>query len=189
VVRQALACTQKQAHGEERTVVWVDEAAFYLLAGVVRTYAPRSQTPVISVPLTRDHLSVISGITEQGQLLVQMQACAFKGPDVVHFLKHLVCHIGGKLLIIWDGAPIHRDKAVKAFLAAGAAQQICLEQLPGYAPDLNPDEGVWNYLKFVELRNVSCHDQDELKHELRLAIARLRQKPELIRSFFKQYGY
>jgi transposase len=169
--------------------VWVAEAAFYLLAGVIRTYAPRGQTPVIYVPLTRDHLAVISGITEQGQLLVQMQAYAFKGPDVVRFLKHLVCQLAGKLLIIWDGAPIHRAQAVKAFLAAGAARHICLEPLPGYAPDLNPDEGVWNYLKFVELRNVSCHDQDELKHELRLAIARLRQKPELIRSFLKQYGY
>jgi len=169
--------------------VWVDEAGFYLLPGAVRTYAPRGQTPIIQVPLTHDHLSVISAITEHAQLLVQMQARAFKGPDVVRFLKHLVCHIAGKLLIIWDGAPIHRDKAVKAFLAAGAARQLWLEVLPGYAPDLNPDEAVWNHLKFVELRNVSCHDQDELRHELRLAIARLRQKPELIRGFLKHYGY
>jgi transposase len=156
---------------------------------VVRTYAPRGQTPVITVPLTRDHLSVISGITEQGQVLVQMQAWAFKGPDIVRFLKHLVRHLGGKLQIIWDGAPIHRDKAVKAFLATGAASQLCLEALPGYAPDLNPDEGVWNHLKLVELRNVSCHDREELRHEVRLAIARLRQKPELIRGFLKHYGY
>jgi transposase len=174
---------------EGRIVVWVDEAAFYLLAGVVRTYAPRGQTPVLYVPLTRDHLSVISGITAHGQLLVQMQAHAFNGVDVVHFLKHLVCHLAGKLLIIWDGAPIHRDKAVKAFLAGGMPGQLWLEQLPGYAPDLNPDEGVWNYLKHVELRNVSCHDQAELRHELRLAIARLRQKPDIIQGFFKQYGY
>lgn len=67
--------------------------------------------------------------------------------------------------------------------------RLSLEVLPGYAPDLNPDEGVGKQLKLVELRNVSCHDQEELKHELRLAIARLRQKPELIRSFLKQYGY
>jgi hypothetical protein len=124
--------------------VWVDEAGFYLLAGLVRTYAPRGHTPIMSVPLTRDHLAVISGITEQGQLLVQMQARAFKGIDVVRFLKHLVCQLGGKLLIIWDGAPIHRDRAVKAFLASGAGSQLCLEPLPGYAPELNPDEGVWN---------------------------------------------
>ena len=189
MVRGALASAQKKAEHEGRTVVWVDEAAFYLLAGVVRTYAPRGQTPIIAVPLTRDHLSVISAITEQGQLLVQMQACAFKGPDVVRFLKHLVGHIGGKLLIIWDGAPIHRDKAVKAFLAEGAAGQLCLEPLPGYAPDLNPDEGVGNHLKFVELRNVSCHDQDDLKHELRRAIIRLRHRPDLIRGFIKHCGY
>jgi transposase len=189
MVRGALASAQKKAEREGRTIVWVDEAAFYLLAGVVRTYAPRGHTPVLYVPLTRDHLSVISAITAHGQLLVQMQACAFKGPAVVRFLKHLMGHIAGKLLIIWDGAPIHRDKAVKAFLAAGASRQLSLEPLPGYAPDLNPDEGVWNHLKFVELRNVSCHDQDELKHELRLAIVRLRHRPDLIRGFIKHCGY
>lgn len=169
--------------------MWVDEAGFYLLAGVVRTYAPRGQTPVLYVPLTRDHLSVISGITAQGRLLVRMQDRAFRGADVVRFLKHLLYYLGGKLLVIWDGAPIHRDQAVKAFLAGGAAGQICVEQLPGYAPDLNPDEGVWNYLKQVELRNVTCHDPDELRDELRSAIARLRHKPDLIRAFIKQYGY
>jgi transposase len=188
MVRGALASAQKKADREGRTIVWVDEAAFDLLAGVVRTYAPRGHTPVLYVPLTRDHLSVISAITAHGQLLVQMQACAFNGPAVVRFLKHLMGHIAGKLLIIWDGAPIHRDKAVKAFLAEGAARQLSLEPLPGYAPDLNPDEGVWNHLKSVELRNVSCHDQDELKHELRLAIVRLRHRPDLIRGFIKHCG-
>jgi transposase len=155
---------------------------------VVRTYAPRGQTPVLRVPLTREHLSVISGITAQGQLLVQMQDRAFKGVAVVRFLKHLLGHLGRKLLIIWDGAPIHHDQFVTAFVAA-ARGQLCVEQLPGYAPDLNPDEGVWDQLKKVELRNRSCHDEQELRHELRLAIARLRQKPDLIRGFIKHYGY
>jgi transposase len=141
------------------------------------------------VPLTRDHLSVISAITEQGQLVVQIQDRAFRGPDVVKFLKHVMSHLGGKLLIIWDGAPIHRGKGLKAFLASGASGQLCLVELPGYAPDLNPDEGVWNHLKHVELRNVSCHDQDELRYELRLAIARLRYKPDVICGFIKHSGY
>jgi hypothetical protein len=112
-----------------------------VLAGVVRTYAPRGHTPILSAPLTRDHLSVISGITDAGQLLVQMQARAFKGVDVVRFLNHLLGHLGRALLIIWDGAPIHRDHAVKTFLASEAARQLSVEPLPGYAPDLNPDEG------------------------------------------------
>jgi transposase len=189
LVLATLACAQKKALREGRIIVWVDEAGFYLLAGVVRSYALQGQTPVLRVPLTRDHLSVISGITAQGQLLVGVQARAFKGVDVVRFLKHVLCQLGGKVLIIWDGAPIHRDKAVKAFLAAGAAGQICLEQLPGYAPDLNPAEGVWDHLKNVDLRNVSCPDQAELRHVLRLAIARLRHRPDLIRSFIKHFGY
>jgi transposase len=159
------------------------------LAGVVRTYAPRSQPPVLRVPLTRDHLSVISGITWQGQLLTALQERAFKGPDVVRFLRHLLCQLDSRLLVIWDGVPIHRDQEVTAFLAGPAGEQLSVEQLPGYAPDLNPDEGVWNYLKHVELRNVTCHDLTELRHELRLAIGRLRRKPDVLCSFFKQYDY
>lgn len=155
----------------------------------MRSYAPQGQTPVLHVPLTHDHLAVISGITMQGQLLTAVQTRAFKGGDVVRFLKHLWGQLGGKLLIIWDGAPIHRAQAIKVFLAADAAGQISLEQLPGYAPDLNPDEAVWDHLKNIELRNLSCHNQEELRHELRLAITRLRHRPDLIRSFITQYGY
>ena len=66
----------------------------------MRSYAPRGQTPVLRVPLTRDHLSVISGITAAGPLLVAVQAQAFKGGDVVRFLNHLLHRLGSKLLII-----------------------------------------------------------------------------------------
>jgi len=184
-----LALPQKKARREGRTIVWVDEAGFYLLAGVVRTYAPRGQTPVLRVPLSRDHLAAISGITEEGQLLMKMQEQAFHGVGVVGFLKHLRRHIKGKLLVIWDGVPIHRDKAVAAYLTTDEGKELWVEQLPGYAPDLNPDEGVWDYLKYVELRNLCCHDLDELRQEVRCAFARLRHKPDLIRSFFKHYGY
>jgi transposase len=74
------------------------------------------------------------------------QERAFKSPDVVRFLKHLLRQMPGKLLIIWDGSPIHRGRAVKGFLASGAARRVRLEQLPGYAPELNPDEGIWKHL-------------------------------------------
>ena len=59
----------------------------------------------------------------------------------------LTREIAGSLLVIWDGAPIHRCQAVKDYLARGAAKRIHLEQLPAYAPELNPQEGVWNLLK------------------------------------------
>ena len=61
---------------------------------------------------------------------------------------------------------------------------IHLEQLPPYAPELNPDEGVWEQLKNVEMRNLSCKDLNHLRIELNLAINRLRSNPRLIQSFF-----
>jgi transposase len=155
----------------------------------VRTYAPRGQTPILRAPLNYEHLSVISALTESGRLLVQMQEVAYDGAAVVGFLRHLLRHIEGKLLIIWDGAPIHRSKAVKTFLAEGGAKRIHLEQLPGYAPELNPDEGVWRCLKYVELKNVCCPHLVHLRHELRLAIARLRHKRDVLLGCIAQCGY
>jgi transposase len=135
-------------------LVFVDQAGFYLLPALVRTYAPMGQTPIIRAPLSRDHLSTMSGITPEGKLYLMIQERAYCGEAVVRFLKHLLRHMPGKLLVLWDGAPIHRSQAVKDYLAHGAAARIHLEQFPGYAPELNPDEGIWNYLKRVELTEV-----------------------------------
>src|SRR5712692_6068779 len=107
-------------------------------------------TPILRAPLTRDHWSVIGGLTAEERLLLQMQEQAFRGPGVVRFLQHLLRQIPGQLLVSWDGAPIHRAQVVTEFLAAGAAERLHLEPLPGYAPALNTAAGVGNHLKPVE---------------------------------------
>lgn len=156
---------------------------------VARTYAPCGQTPVLRAPLTHDHLSVISGVTAAGRLFTHMQEEAFTGATVAAFLRQLLRQLRGKLTVVWDGAPIHRCKEVKAFLAAGAATRVQLVQLPGYAPELNPDEGVWNLLKRRELKNRCCPTLDDLRWELGLAIRRLQRKPHLLRACVAQCGY
>ncbi len=120
---------------------------------------------------------------------MHVQDEAFRGPGVVRFLQHLLQHLPGKLLVIWDGAPIHRSTVVKQFLAAGGAERVWLEQLPGYAPELNPVEGIWRYLKQVRLRNVCCRTLAELRYELRLATANLRHKAQVLASLPKRCGY
>ena len=87
-------------------------------------------------------------------------------------------------MIIWDGSPIHRAQPITDFLKRGAARRLWLEQLPGYAPDLNPDEGIWNYLKRVELGNVCCPDLGMLHLELIRDRELLRHKHDIIRSVF-----
>lgn len=155
---------------------------------MVHTYAPRGKTPVLRHKLTRDHLSAISGITPQGQLYLMVQDGSICSPDVIVFLQHLLREVEGKLLIVWDGGAIHHSDAIRDFLASGAAQRLHLERLPAYAPELNPDEGIWAYLKYVELRNLPCQDVPQLFSELRIAAGRLRKKPQLIRGCFSQAG-
>ncbi len=127
------------------------------------SYAPVGQTPIMQENLYRDHLPVISGISLESKLYMMEQERCFKGEDVVRFLRHLLRQVPGNLLIVWDGSPIHRAGAVKDFLASGASHQLQLEQLPGYAPGLNPEEGIWKYLKYVELKNLRCQSLSELK--------------------------
>ena len=155
----------------------------------VRTWAPRGQTPVLRVKLTHEHLSAISGITPDGRLFMQVRPTSFDAAGVVGFLRVLLRKIAGPIVVIWDGAPIHRGQEIKAFLKRGAAKRLHLEQLPGYAPDLNPDEGIWNYLKRVELGNVCCSDLDQLHRKLIQAKERLRHKKEIIKSCSRQCGY
>ena len=133
-------------------------------------------------------LPILSGITPHGWLFTMTRYDALNGLDSVHFLKHLLSQTDRKLLVIWDGSRIHRNEQVKSFLSNGASKKIHLERLPAYAPDLNPDEGVWKHLKYVELRNTCCLDLMNLHQKLSLAILRLRRKPYLIQSFFFQAG-
>jgi transposase len=164
--------------------VFVDEAGFYLLPGLVRTYAPRGQRPIVKAIQTYDHLSVASGLTMSGKLYTLIRDRALASTDMVAFLTHLQRQMGSRLLVIWDGSPIHRGTVVADFLSQSRSFSIHLEPLPPYAPDLNPDEGVWQHLKHVEMRNLSCSNLIHLRAELHLAIMRLRSKPHLLRSFF-----
>jgi transposase len=180
---------KKKAQEEGYTIVWIDESGFYLLPMVVRTYAPVGKTPIIRQWVSRDHLSAIGAITADGKLYMLVQEEAIRSWDVVSFLIHLLVHIPGKLMVIWDGAPIHRSKAIRSFLSAGAAKRLHLECLPAYAPDLDPAEGIWNYLKRVELKNVSCQDVPQLRGELRQARERLRHKPRVLKACISQPGF
>ena len=151
----------------------------------MRTYAPVGQTPILREWYTHDHLSAISAISPEGKLSFHTQDHAMNSADVVAFLEHLLREVPGRLVIIWDGAPIHRSQVIKEFLAHGAAQRLHLERLPAYAPELNAGEGLWAQLKGVELRNLCCFNIPHLRHELRDAVKRVRQKPRVLHGCFR----
>jgi transposase len=178
----------REARRERRALVLADEAGFYLMPGKVRTYAPAGETPTIRAKCSRDHLSVMAGITPQGKVYTLTRQQPLTGLHAIEFLVHLGWVAGDRLLVIWDGSPIHRRAAVKQFVSETGGK-VRLESLPPYAPDLNPwDAGAWQHLKHVELRNVAFPDLEELHMEFHLAIGRLRKRTSLIRSFFEAAG-
>lgn len=186
--KQAWPRLLAEARRERRTLIFVDEAGFYLLPSVVRTYAPTAHTPILRAKLTRDHLSVMGGMTPAGKVYTLARQESLNGSHSVEFLVHLQRMAGDRLLVIWDGSPIHRRTMVQQFVATTHGN-VRIERLPGYAPDLNPwDEGGWNHLKNVEMRNLVCKDLEALHEQFHLAVHRLRQKNWLAQSFFNQAG-
>ena len=136
-----MAFPQERALKEGRTIVFCDQWGFYLLPTVVRTYAPVGKTPILHERLSRDHLSVMSGITLEGKLYMIERERAFKGEDAVRFLKHLMRKIPLKLLVIWDGSRIHRSRAVKDFLRSGRPVEYNWSSCPATLPTSIPTKG------------------------------------------------
>jgi transposase len=158
------------------------------LPGVVRTDAPRGETPILRGVLTRAQWSVLRGLTPQGPLCTLRRDSPLTSWESRLFLCHLRRKMGTARRAIWEGAPIPRSEELQTFLAPGGSTFVHLAHLPPYAPELNPDEGVWQELKKVELRKVWCQDLSHWSQALTLALRRLRRKPESIQSFFTEAG-
>jgi transposase len=82
-------------------------------------------------------------MSPEGKLSCHSQDRAIHSEDVVAFLTHVLREVPDRLVIIWDGAPIHRRPVIQEFLTNGAAQRLHVERLPAYASELNPGEGLW----------------------------------------------
>jgi transposase len=174
---------------QQRTILFVDETGVYLLPAVVKTWAPEGETPILYQHLTHTHLSVISAISLAGDLYFQMQREAYKSVTVISFLNALHTLMPDeRLLVIWDGATIHHSDEIKQFLAEGASEWLWLEQLPGYAPELNPDEGIWHYLKDVELRNMPSATIALLETAVTKALEHISQMVNIVTATFQEAG-
>ena len=108
-----------------------------------------------------------------------------RAAEVADFLGHLLRHLPGKLLVVWDGLPAHRGRAVKQFVAAQHGR-LALEQLPAYAPELNPTEYIWGHLKHHERANSCAQTFGALKRHARNRLRSMQRRPTLIRAFWQQ---
>jgi transposase len=171
--------------------VFLDESGFMLTPTVRRTFAPRGRTPVVESWDRRDRWSAISCITlspvaRRTGLYFDLLDHNIHGEDVVAFLSDLRRRIGS-LTVVWDRSPIHsRSRAVKAWLAVHP--DVVAEDFPGYAPDLNPDEGVWGWAKYGRLANLAANDKDDLWDHIVDELVEVKFRPDLLRGFVRQAG-
>jgi putative transposase len=155
-----------------------------------RTWAPCGATPTLPVR-ARSHEKV-SGI---GALIVSPRrrqitlALALhphrniRGPEVLRFLRHLARHVRGPFILLWDRGRSHRHALVQTWLSAHPRCHVVW--FPPYAPDLNPVELVWSYLKYGRLANFAPDTPDDIQITVSRERRRLARHPEVLRSFFR----
>jgi transposase len=180
------------ARARDAHVVFLDESGFMLTPTVRRTWAPQGTTPLLSSWDRHDRLSAISCITvspRQGRLnfyftMLPDNVNADAG-HIVDFLKDLREQLAGSFTVIWDGSNIHsRAKLVREYLAAHP--EIVAETLPGYAPELNPDEGVWGWTKYGRLANLAAFNSRALRDRVHQEFCHLKKAPELLDAFIRE---
>jgi hypothetical protein len=155
-----------------------------LIPNVKRTWAPRGQTPKLAYNFKHKKVSAITALAVSPKcrrmaLYLQFRRRSFKGADVLRFLRSLVAQIAGPIVALWDGAPIHRNGAIKAFLAEHPRLQM--EQFPGYAPELNPAEFIGCQTD-ADLANSLLIDQDHLLARLDGKRRKLKRSQHLLWS-------
>lgn len=164
---------------------FLDESGFLLVPTISRTWAPKGQTPILSTAGNWTKVSAISVLTVSPERKRLGLYCRFhpnkniRAQQVVQFLQHLLRHLRGHVVLLWDRGLPHRAKVVARFLKAHPRLHVHL--LPPYAPELNPDEFVWNHMK-RSLANSIPKDIHELHRQLYKPLRRLRRSQRLLRS-------
>jgi putative transposase len=164
---------------------FLDESGFLLVPTIARTWAPRGRTPILTTAGSWTKVSAISALTVSPRYRRLGLYCRFhpnkniRAPQIVQFLKHLLRHIHGHIVLLWDRGLPHRATIVADFLRRNRRLHVHL--LPPYAPELNPDELVWNHLK-RSLANSIPKDTKDLHGKLCKPVRRLRRSQRLLRS-------
>ena len=183
-----VAGCKKNASRLAAHIVFIDESGFLLIPTVRKTWSPVGQTPVLRYRYRHDRISAISGIAVSPRrfhctLYCQLYEDNIQGEEVAMFVRHLMRQIPGHLIVLLDNGNIHRGEPIQELLQR--TRRLHLVAFPAYAPELNPDEGVWNHLK-NRLANGRPDSQAELMDVLSDEICRLASSQSLLRGCIEQ---
>lgn len=180
-----MAAHQKKAQRTRALILFLDETGLSVIPLVASTWGLRGQTPILRHRGHWDKVSAITAVSTTGKLYFQMKLGAYKSPDVIDFLQHLLRQTKRRLLVVWDNGKQHKSNETNAWLRTNR-KRITVEFLPPYAPQLNPVEAFNNQLKNHSLKNYCPDNTDQLLAAVRRKVKAIRNRPKLIRSFLHQ---
>ena len=185
-----LAPDQKKARRRKAHVVLIDETGLFLNPLVRRSWALKGRTPVLGGDGGhRKKVSVIGAVTVSpsarrlGLYFATLPDGFFTAEAVVVFLRDLLKQLRGNVVVVWDGGPHHKGPVVRAFRKRN--RRLRLERLPPYAPDLNPVEAVWGWLKYGVLANHVPEGLGDLDDEVIDRLIELKFDPDLLKALWE----
>jgi transposase len=191
MARARLAADKKGARRSGRVIAFLDETGFTFRARVATTWAPVGHPPVLRRLSKRREVSSVVAMTTPldgmpPQLYARHFLKAIQAPEVITALRYFRARIGRPLIIVWDHLTAHRAKRVAAFVRCHP-EDFIIEWLPGYAPELNPEEPCNNAVKLA-MFNATPASVDELRAMARANFIRLGRKAHLLHHFFRYAG-
>ena len=166
--------------------MFFDEFGFSFLEPVATTWARKGKRPILRrTARDRRVVSTAVALAMSGKIYKCHFEGSIKSEQVITSLQHLKSHLNGRIILIWDRARTHKSKKTQAYLATHT--EISVEELPPYAPELNPEEFCHGNVK-NHLKNARPADKAEMRQMLNHGFARLRHRPDLLLSFFHAAG-
>jgi transposase len=150
-----------------------------------RTWGPKGKTPIVRYNYKHDKISAMAALTVASRrarmgLYIQFRQDNFKAAHTAKFLRLLLKHLRGQVMVIWDGGRIHKGPFINE--VCRSYPRLHLERFPGYAPELNPVEQVWNDFK-RHSANSLLRDKQDIRLKLHGSARRVRRSPDKLRSF------
>ena len=183
-LREKYPAIATRAKAEGGVLYWADETAVKEDAHWVRGFAPAGRTPVLDMPARWDRLSMISAITNRGEISFQIVEGTINTERFIEFLERLLQEAPAKIFLIVDNLRVHHAKLVQAWVEPRRAQ-IELFYLPPYAPESNPDEYLNHDFKTALRLEPPSRDDSQLLKKAHAIMDRIASLPERVRSYFE----
>ena len=171
-----------EAKRKQATLLFLDETAVHEDAAIGTTWGRRGKTPVVKLSGSRRRINVISAVSPRGRLWFRCYTHTLNAGTFEGFLRDLLRDVRGKVVLVMDRHPAHRAASVRRFLQEHE-QRISVHFLPGYAPELNPDEHVWSALKGL-FRRDPLGPEEPIRGAVHRAMTKIKEDREWVRSFF-----